>query len=474
MQIFYYFCENFTRNLFKMLIRFVLENVLSFGERKEFNMFPYTRLNTLMHHVYSVNDFNLLKMASIYGANGAGKSNLIKAIHLLKRLVTEKELLVNLKESQFKFHDQANQSQLLAIEFLQKDTAFYYGIETAEGIIQTEELYESGLGKKPDRLLFERKTSLGRQTTARFMDEFEQDEKSQILKQVLLEEFVHPDKPMLKILANRDNRFLKAVKKAYQWFEDTLHIITPEAKPTALVHYLDQDAHFKKYAEDLMRSFHIGITHLDTEKKEISDFFGEDNREEAERLIKQVENAPGQMIGLRTSGRDEKVVVKENDKVWVKSLKMAHRNEAGKPVWFDLAEESDGTIRMLDFVPAIEQILTAPKVYLIDEIERSIHPLLIKELLKKFSLDPATHGQLIFTTHESNLLDQAIFRQDEIWFVEKNAYGSSDLYTLSSFKEHKTIDIRKGYLTGRYGSIPFLANLSDLNWHEYVDSQQAV
>lgn len=77
-------------------------------------------------------------------------------------------------------------------------------------------------------------------------------------------------------------------------------------------------------------------------------------------------------------------------------------------------------------------------------------------------------GQLIFTTHESNLLDQELFRQDEIWFAEKNQDGATDLYSLSDFKEHKTIDIRKGYLTGRYGSIPFLGNLKDLNWHEYV------
>ncbi|HMQ46646.1 MAG TPA: ATP-binding protein [Saprospiraceae bacterium] len=457
-----------------MLIRFVLENVLSFGERKEFNMLPYTRLNTLMHHVYPIQDIGLLKMAAIYGANGAGKSNLIKAIHLLKRLVTDRDLPINLKESQFKFNEQPDKSQLLAIEFLQDNKVYYYGIELTRGIISTEELYESGLGKKPDTLLFERKTDSNKKTTARFMAEFEQDEKSQLLKQVLLEEFVQPEKPMFKILANRDNRFLSEVKKAYQWFEDTLQIIMPEAKPPVLAHHLDQDAQFKKYAEELMRSFSTGIVHLETEKKEIREFFGEDDKEEAERLSRYVDTAPGQMISLRAAGRDEKVIVKENDKVWVKSLKLAHINEGGQPVWFDLAEESDGTIRLLDFVPALKEVIASPKVFLIDEIERSIHPLLIKELLKKFSLDPATQGQLIFTTHESNLLDQSIFRQDETWFVEKDTYGSSDLYTLSAFKEHKTIDIRKGYLSGRYGSIPFLANLTDLNWHEYVDSKQAV
>jgi AAA15 family ATPase/GTPase len=115
----------------------------------------------------------------------------------------------------------------------------------------------------------------------------------------------------------------------------------------------------------------------------------------------------------------------------------------------------------------LKDIFSKGKVYVIDEIERSIHPMLIFEIIRKFSADKETTGQLIFTTHESNLLNQNIFRQDEIWFTEKDPNGSTDLYSLSDFKEHSTIDIRKGYLTGRYGSIPFLSNLQDLNWHSY-------
>ena len=81
-----------------------------------------------------------------------------------------------------------------------------------------------------------------------------------------------------------------------------------------------------------------------------------------------------------------------------------------------------------------------------------------------------TQGQLIFSTHESNLLDQDIFRPDEIWFAEKNKEGATEVYALSEFKEHHTIDIRKGYLNGRYGGIPFLGNLKDLNWEKYAET----
>jgi AAA15 family ATPase/GTPase len=121
--------------------------------------------------------------------------------------------------------------------------------------------------------------------------------------------------------------------------------------------------------------------------------------------------------------------------------------------------------RLLDFIPAFKDLINTDKVFIIDEIERSVHPLLIKELVRKYSEDANTRGKLIFTTHESNLLDQDIFRQVEIWFAEKTPSGSTELYSLSDFKEHNTIDILKGYLNGRYGSIPFLGKLIDLNWH---------
>ena len=453
-----------------MLIRFTLENIFSFGERKEFNMLPYKRLGTLNFHRYKVLDFEVLKMASIYGANGAGKSNLVKALYYLQRLILNEEIPFRLRNSQFKFNTpHISKSQIFALEFIQDHIPFYYGIEIRDGIILTEELYKSGWGKKQDELIFERKTdftTVG--TNIQFLKEFESDAKSQLLKSILIDEFIKPNESVLRILSNRDNQFIQDIKKAYKWFEDTLHIITPESKISALAHRIDKDSEFKKYVENLLCSFNIGITSLTSEKKDIKEFFGEDNEHELESLIKKLIKTPKKIIALGSSRGDELVIVKEDGQIWVKRLKVGHTGKHNRSVLFNLEEESDGTIRLLDFVPAFKSVIASPKVFIIDEIERSVHPLLIKELVRKFSLDEATKGQLIFTTHESNLLDQKIFRQDEIWFVEKDKTGSTDLYSLSEFKEHKTIDIRKGYLNGRYGSIPFLANLKDLNWHDYV------
>lgn len=446
-----------------MLIRFVIENMFSFGDRKEFTTIPNKKLRTLQYHKYNVDGFEILKLSSIYGANGAGKSNLIKSLFQFQKLITGEEIPFKLKNTQFKFGNQ--KEQILAVEFIQDNTPLYYGMVLSEDKISTEELYVSGLGKKEDKLIYERKT-VDKKTTIKFLDDFENDEKSQVLKDVLLEEFIKPNEPVLKLLSNRENKFLKDVKKAYGWFSETLQIITPESKPRALAHKIDTDIEFKKYAEDLMCSFNIGIKSLGTEKKNIREFFGEDNDKELDKLIKEVEDSPKKMLGLRSSRGDELILVKENDTIWVKTLKIEHSSN-NNSAFFDLNEESDGTIRLLDFVPAFKNVISSKKVYIVDEIERSIHPLLIKELVKKFSLDNKTQGQLIFTTHESNLLDQEIFRQDEIWFAEKDFNSSTDLYSLSDFKEHKTIDIRKGYLNGRYGSIPFLGNLEDLKWHEY-------
>ncbi len=455
-----------------MLIRFVVENLFSFGERKEFNTLPNQRLKTLNHHKYSIEDFDILKITSIYGANGAGKSNLIKSLQLFQELIVEEEIPFKLKDNQFKFNsDNDHKKQIFAIEFIQGNTAFYYGIELLDNLILTEELYLSGLGKEEDKLIFERKTDKHETTTITFLEDFEKDEKSQLLKSILLEEFVKPNEPILKLISNRNNEFLQDAKSAFSWFKETLQIIMPESRPSALAHIIEIDKKFKRFAEDIMCSFRMGITSLTSERKEIKDIFGEDDEGVLDQLIKEVENSPQKTVAIRRTRGDDLIITKEDGKIWVKRLKIGHIGQNDEQVLFDLEEESDGTIRLLNFMPAFQNIITKNKVFIIDEIERSIHPLLIKELAKKFSLDPETKGQLIFTTHESNLLDQEIFRQDEIWFAEKDKNGSTDLYSLSDFKEHKTIDIRKGYLNGRYGSIPFLANLQDLNWHQYDTNQ---
>lgn len=447
-----------------MLIRFVLDNVYSFGKQKEFTMIPNSRLRTLENHVVDTGSIELLKLSSIYGANAAGKSNLVKGLDMLRTILVKEQLPVQLSETVFCFQDNLDEvNQVFAVEFVEDKIPYYYGMIIKGGVIIKEELYLSGLGVANDELIFERTTD--EVTELRFSDEFEKDEKSQILKSVLLEDFIKPTKPVLNLLSRRDNKHLEHVRNAYNWFAQTLQIVSPTSRPVALAHKIDVDSDFRDYANTMMCSFNLGVSNLRSESMDPYEFFGQDNDNELEEILRELEESSSKMLGLRTRKKDELIMVKEGDDVRIKQLVLEHEGRDGRKVEFELDRESDGTIRMLEFIPAFRDVTLKNKVYIIDELERSIHPLLAKELVQKFSFDNNTNGQLIFTTHESNLLDQSIFRQDEIWFVEKDLDGSTDLYSLSDFKEHKTIDIRKGYLNGRYGSIPFIGNLRDLNWH---------
>lgn len=450
-----------------MLIRFYIQNYYSFGEAIEFNMLPSPRYKRLSHHKYSHRNTQLLKLSAIYGANGAGKSNLIKSLALLRDIVIDEELPSKYDCFRFKFDDDDDATQILGIEFVQNGTAFYYAIETKSRVVVTEELYRSGLGKSEDQIVFEREVDKEGNTTIAFAEDFLSDPENAILKKIIEKNLSKPNKPILKLLATLDNESLSDTKEVLAWFGDNLLIIMPESKPGVLPHKLDTDISFKKYTEDMICSLDIGICRISAEKKMIENFLGDDQKEQIDYIARNLEKDDSAVLNDTFSSGDVINFVKEDDKIVAKFICLEHTGKNGIIKQFRLGEESDGTLRLLDFIPAFKYVSTDSMVVVVDEIERSIHPLLIKELIKKFSDDENTKGQFVFTTHESNLLDQEILRQDEIWFVEKDANGCSDLYSLSDFKEHSTKDIRKGYLNGRYGSVPFLANLNGLNWHSY-------
>ena len=157
-------------------------------------------------------------------------------------------------------------------------------------------------------------------------------------------------------------------------------------------------------------------------------------------------------------------VVVENGIAYLKTLVAIHTDANGRDVEMNMTMESDGTRRLIEYMPLLYAVLKSNNVFVVDEIERSIHPIMIKTLMSKISESREARGQIIFTTHESCLLDQAIFRPDEIWFAQKDVDQSTQLYPLSDYNIHKTANIENGYLNGRYGGIPFLSNLTDLKW----------
>lgn len=452
-----------------MLIRFVVKNLFSFNELTEFNMLP-GRFSRMPYHVYETGGISLLKLNVMYGANGAGKSNLIKSLALLCKFVETGSLPIEFLLETFRFDPESRQKDVyLGVEFMKDNVPYYYGVAINQGIIVEEELQISGLGKKEDYILFRRTDKPGEKSLElMFCKEVMEDKEASVFPLFLKNEVLERNTPVLFHMASRKNKVFDPLKEALLWFTQVLVPIMPGTRPKGLPIQLEEDANFYQFASDVMQAFNTGIKSINVNTIPIEDFFGEEDKQQAERITAELKANPEKIMHF-LSTQEEIIFVLRQNKVFAKHLYFLHDTDGGI-VKFSAAEESDGTRRLLDYLPAFYAVIKSKRVYLIDEIERSIHPLLIKELINKFSHDAKTHGQLVFSTHESNLLDQEIFRPDEIWFAEKNKEGATEIYPLSEFKEHHTIDIRKGYLNGRYGGIPFLGNLKDLNWEKYAEA----
>ena len=185
-----------------------------------------------------------------------------------------------------------------------------------------------------------------------------------------------------------------------------------------------------------------------------------------------------QKIEENLEGKDEKMgVVIHNESRFIFAekdesknlkwyeLKTIHKKEGSDSDYiFEMFEESDGTSRLFDFIPMLIDMRANDAVYVIDEVDRSLHPMLTLKLLEMYNslLRSDSQMQLICTTHESNLLSTAPIRQDEVWFVEKDKKGESHLSSLCEYKPRE--NVQKGYLNGRYGAIPFFGELDNIHW----------
>jgi hypothetical protein len=167
---------------------------------------------------------------------------------------------------------------------------------------------------------------------------------------------------------------------------------------------------------------------------------------------------------IRLNEGSELVIERDEKKHYYQiTIQAAHKDVAGREIALDLLEESDGTRRLLNLIPALHHMKESGAVYLIDEIDRSLHPILVKNFLELFLKScEGQPGQIIVTTHESNLLDLDLFRRDEIWFAEKDQGAATRLYSLADFKIRKDLEIRKHYLQGRFGAVPFLGDINRL------------
>jgi len=453
----------------RMIARFLVKNLFSFKELTEFNMLP-GRFNRMDHHVYQTGGIGILKINAMYGANGAGKSNLIKSLSLLKQFVVTGDLPIEFLLETFKFDPESRTKDVyLGVEFIKNEIPYYYGITINQGIVVEEELAISGLGRKDDHYLFQRTDKADQKDlTVTFSPDLLIEQENAFVPRFLQNQLLQRNQPVLHYTRILGHPVFDPLLNALDWFNEDLVTIMPSYKHASLAIQLEADKAFYAFATDVMQSFDTGIQSIKIDTIPIEDFFGEDDKQQAERITAELKSNPDRVKPIITNDEEIIFVLNKKGRAFAKRLSFVHDTDGGVEK-FTAAEESDGTRRLLDYLPAFYTAIKFGGVFLIDEIERSIHPLLIKELLNKFSHDKSTKGQIIFSTHESNLLDQDIFRPDEIWFAEKNM-GETKVTPLSEFKEHHTIDIRKGYLNGRYGGIPFLGNLKNLNWDKYAEA----
>ena len=448
-----------------MLLRFISKNLYSFNEETEFNLFPSSRTTHHLHHKVSCGHAKALRMSAIYGANGAGKSNLIKALTLMDLIVTDGnvEFLSNQHtDLAFRFSNEKNNPISLAIEFYKNEKIYYYTISFVSGIITNEELYQSL--EDNDVRIFSREIIDGKQKIT-FAEGFSENASNATFLEVLQDRILRPEEVLLSFLASKYPNEFHDATSAHEWFIQNLMTVFPGGRPGISAHLFDSNPQMLDLLNTLLPQMRTGVSKMKIWKG-VVDENSHTLSDEWRKLIPILKENPGKAYPMYHTFDDRVTAsaVYEDGKVIMKTLEPIHKLEDGSEVTMPIYSESDGTLRLIDYIPFIYSIIHEDRIYIIDEIERSLHPILIKEIINKISSINEAKGQLIFTTHESCLLDQKILRSDEIWFAEKDGGQSTHLYPLSDFNIHSTANIENGYLNGRYGGIPFLSNLRDLNW----------
>nr|MDE6668708.1 ATP-binding protein [Muribaculaceae bacterium] len=434
----------------------------SFKDSVEFNTFPSSKTHSHEWHKITCGHATVLRMSAIYGANGAGKSNLLKCISLLKAIVGADKLsdLSITNDLFFRFDEKgkSNPSEL-AVEFYVNGQIFYYHIAFTRKEIVSEELILSR--KTKDITIFSR-TNNSVDIAAEFLNSMGKTASLEVFIDGI-NRLLRPDMSALSFLGNYYSKELPIVNEAYYWIM-SLQVVLPSMSVHELPHLMDINSEFAELVNTIVPELKTGITRLHVKKE----LLNEEDIHPNSILVSALSEAkrePGVPIIIPyTKAKEISNVVIEDEKAYKKTLVVIHTDSTGKEIEMEIEQESDGTRRLIEYMPLLYAVLKSDKVFIVDEIERSIHPIMIKTLISKISESKEANGQIIFTTHESCLLDQSIFRPDEIWFAQKDVDQSTQLYPLSDYNIHKTANIENGYLNGRYGGIPFLSNLTDLNW----------
>jgi hypothetical protein len=419
------------------------------------------------NHLIDYKGQSVLRTATIYGTNGSGKTNLLLALQYLHKLIVRgtRDISEKLNVPTFKLSNCKNLPTKFEIDFLSENKRYNYKIELLDNIIIKEELYQ--IINNTEIIIFKRKFD-GKKTNLTIAPNRDKNTKEKLREEIYAEE-LRENQLFLKECQNK--KIIDAYP-AFNWFKDKLKFISvdylistsnPDTnyQTRGLASTFLSDEDFFRSSKEIIKQAKVGIVDINLVEFSLDDLKTKGivipQFLESE-LINKLE------VGLDIIHEGElySSYKKNNDIRFVK-ISTIHENSLGQEIEFKFSEESKGVQRLFELLPALYKSIHDGEVFIVDEIEYSFHPVLLKEIISLYlNTKPDNSGQLIFSTHESHLLDLALFRQDEIWFCEKDKDGSTKLYSLSEFKPRFDKDIRKGYLEGQFSFIPFLGDAAKL------------
>ena len=433
-----------------MLVNFRVENFRSISKPIELNLRPAPRLRNHKSHVVNpAPNVSVLKTSLIYGANASGKSNIVKAIKFLQSFVVDaKASDEKIEISPFRITQSPQKTSSFYIEFTISDFHLSLTLKVNDERVEYEKL--ARIHKNKEELIYERhidrnyhKFTLGICENTPELDIISKytPSNSSLIGYISQNQSIQNDLPI---------ELASHIRAAYLYFTHFLVVVFPDSRYGGFNEDIENGA-VHTYAKRL-KEFDTGIDSIEVEKIEESIF--------SEQLIKKIKNDISRAdcsVQFRHKSKEYNASLK-NDDLEIHEMVFKHKDEKGNSFNFSLAEESDGTIRIFDLIPALhcsDEFTNVDKATLIiDEFDRSLHPNLSRAFFENFLSCNGYAGQLIVTTHQAELLDLSLLRRDEIWFTQKEWDHSTSLYSLNDYGTRHDKDIRKAYLEGLFGAIP--------------------
>lgn len=439
-----------------MLVQFTVANWKSFKEPVTLNMVAGKEIQHTGHIQYVPEyKLNVLPVSMVFGGNASGKSNLVKALAFAASFIGATNFDPYEKIAIDPFRLEASylgQPSVFEFTLIIKEKLYKYSFSLNQTRVLEESLTLFNKGRAA--VLYNRRAEEEWVIHKKFTKEVASHLRSVLDNKLALTQAIMQKMPELQELAD-----------VYDWFRFSFVVLSPSSR---IVRFNDNSLPTDGLSNVLSR-IDSGISKVAFEEIPIANSnFPPEDVKEIERLL-----SAGSSLVVATNYRDEfwKFERREGDVV-AKKMVSYHRNLQGEDVLFQIHENSDGTRRCLHLFPAFNQ-LTAPgstACYIIDELDRSLHTHLIKQLLVSFlqTRNQDTRSQLIVTNHDVLQMDQDIFRRDEIWIAERDqATGASSLTALNEFKLanrriRNDLLISKLYLEGQLGGVPELVTYGGL------------